>query len=239
MVIREQVWKQVDSMEEGFVFTASHFNVPRKHYGALVKALNHYERVGILRRLSKGRYYKPVGSPSGEVPLSEAQVLKDLFVRDGKAVGYLTGARAFARLGLTTQVTNVITIGANVRRRPFEIGPTRIEFLMQPNAIRKAEVPLLVMLDALRLIREIPAATPDGSITRMVELARRLTDGDKRRLLRLSMAYRPYVRAQLGAMFESAGLQTGGLRESLNPATRYNLGISPSCLPAARDWNIF
>ena len=58
MVIRDKIRQAIDSMPPGVVVSASDFDVPRNYRATLVKALNQFEEAGLLRRISKGRYYK-------------------------------------------------------------------------------------------------------------------------------------------------------------------------------------
>ncbi len=238
MVIREQVKQKVNTLSEGVVISASDFNVPRQYYATLVKALNQFENAGILKRLSKGRYYKPRTSVFGELLPSEKEIVKDFLEKDGKTVGYITGTRAFAGLALTTQVSSAIMVGTNVSRRPLTRGQYRITFLLQPNRIRKSDIPLLIILDALRLIRIIPGTTPNESIVQIMSWIKELSEKDKQRLFQLCKAYKPYVRAQLGAVYECLGYPFEDLLEALNPTSRYKLGISIDALPTTTNWNI-
>ncbi len=238
MIIREQVKQKIDSLQEGVVISASDFNVPRQNYATLVKALNQFEYTGILKRLSKGRYYKPRTSVFGKLPPSEREIVKDLLEKGGKTVGYITGTRAFTGLALTTQLSSTIMVGTNVSRRPLTRGQYRITFLLQPNRVREEDIPLLIILDALRLIRVIPGTTPNDSIVQIMLWIKELSAKDRQRLFELCKAYKPYVRAQLGAIFEYLGYPFEGLQEALNPTSRYNLNISPEALPTTPNWNI-
>ncbi len=238
MVVREQFKRKVAVLPEGEVVTARDFGVERKNYATIVKALNQFAEAGTLVRLSKGRYYKPRQSQFGTLPPSEREVVKDFLERDGKVIGYLTGTRAFANLALTTQVSSSIMVGTNVSRRPLTRGQYMVSFLLQPNRIEKKDIPLLVLLDALRLIKSIPASTPNDTIIQMIEWVKGLSNKDRQRLLSLCKAYKPYVRAQLGAIYEYLGYPFGDLQEGLNPTTRYPLGISLTILPTTKNWNI-
>lgn len=238
MVIRDQFRQAIDALQEGVVVTASDFDVPRQYRSTLIKALNQYAENGILKRVSKGRYYKPRKSRFGELLPSEKEVVKDFLERDGSAVGYITGTRAFAGLGLTTQLSSTIMIGSNVSRRPLKRGQYKIVFLLQPNLIIQEDIPLLVILDALRLIKDIPATTPNENILQISAWIKKLASKDKKRLIELGRSYKPYVRAQLGAIFENLGLPTTSLQEGLNPVTYYKIGINPSALPTVSKWNI-
>ena len=64
MVIRDKVRQEIDRMPEGVVVSASDFDIPRQYRATLIKALNQFEYAGIIKRISKGRYYKPWKSHS-------------------------------------------------------------------------------------------------------------------------------------------------------------------------------
>ena len=65
-----------------------------------------------------------------------------------------------------------------------------------------------------------------------------LSETDRKRLLELCRAYKPYVRAQLGAILEYLDFPVEDLLETLNPVSRYKLGISSTILPTTKNWNI-
>ena len=98
MVIRDKIRQAIDSMPPGVVVSASDFDVPRNYRATLVKALNQFEEAGLLRRISKGRYYKPGKSRFGELQPPESEIVKDFLEKDGNVVGYITGARAWAQM---------------------------------------------------------------------------------------------------------------------------------------------
>lgn len=238
MIIRAKVKQEIERLPEGKVVSASDFDIPRQYRSTLIKALNQFESAGIIKRFSKGRYYKPRESRFGLLLPSEKEVVNDFLEKEGKTIGYITGARAFAGLALTTQITSTITIGTNVSRRPLTRGQYKISFLLQSNPIVKDDIPLLIILDALRLIKEIPGTTPDDAMLQIVSWIKELSNEEKERLIKLCKAYRPYVRAQIGAIMEFLKIPVDDLAESLNPVSHYKLGISNSILPTAKNWNI-
>ncbi len=238
MIIRDKVRQDIDLLPEGTVVGPADFDIPLRYRATLVKALNQYESAGILKRLSKGRYYKPRKSRFGELPPSESEIIREFLERKGDVIGYITGTRAFARLALTTQISSAILIGSNIPRRPVVRGQYKISFLYQPNPIGKDDVPLLVILDALRLIKEIPGATPDEAIRQTAVWINLLSAVEQKQLLDLSKAYQPYVRAQVGAIYDFLEVPTSDLQNTINPGSRYRLGITSSALPTARNWNI-
>ncbi len=238
MIIRDKVKQEIDRLPEGMVVSASDFDIPRQYRATLIKALNQFEYAGIIKRISKGRYYKPRTSRFGELLPPEKEIVRDFLEKDGNTIGYITGTRAFASLALTTQISSVIMVGTNVSRRPLSRGQYKITFLLQPNRIMKDDIPLLVILDALRLIKEISGSTTDEVIAQMIVWIKELPETERKRLLELCKAYKPYVRAQLGAIFESLNFPAEDLQETLNPVSRYKLYISSTVLPTIKNWNI-
>ncbi|MCD7710444.1 MAG: DUF6088 family protein [Porphyromonadaceae bacterium] len=238
MVIREDIKRKISALSEGLVVSASDFDIPRRYRATLVKALNQFEYAGVLKRVSKGRYYKPQKSYFGEQFPSEREIVKDFLEKGNKVVGYITGTRAFSSLALTTQVSSTIMVGTNVSRRPVNRGQYRIVFLLQPNLIVKEDIPLFILLDALRLIKKIPATTPGETILQIMAWVKELSDADRNRLIELGKAYKPYVKAQLGAIFEYLGYPFYDLQEMLNPVSHYRLGITSAVLPTSSHWNI-
>ncbi len=238
MVIREQVRQQIGSLPEGVVVTASDFELPRQYRATLIKALNQFEYAGVLKKVSKGKYYKPRQSRFGEMKPSESETVKDFLKKGNRTIGYITGTRAFSGLALTTQISSDILIGTPVARRPLQRGPYKISFLLQPNPISPKNIPLLIILDSLRLIKEIPASTPEEALPRIIAWINNLSANEQKRLASLALKYRPYVRALTGAILEYLGCPFFDLQESLNPLSRYHLDISESILPTSTKWNI-
>ena len=201
-------------------------------------ALNKLVAQGKLKRLSKGKYYKPEETVFGVLPPDTNEIVKDFLLKDGKIIGYITGTNAFARIGLTTQISSTIYIGTNKYRRPLLRGTNRIEFILQPNVIQEDDISLYIILDAIRFIRSIPATTPNEAVEILLSTIKGLKKQEQHRLAELSLAYTPYVRALLGAMYEQLSLPYQQLRQSLNGTTNYKLSISEEVLPTKTNWRI-
>lgn len=238
MVITKQVRETLEAIPPGKVLTITDFNVPLEYQPALVKALSRLVAEGSILKIAKGRYYKPKQTVFGTLKPPVAEVVKDLLERNGKLIGYMTGTAAFAQLGLTTQITSAITIGTNKYRRPMKRGEYSVSFLVQSNAITRENIPLLLILDALKLLREIPATSPDDCVGGITRLITPMPESDRKRLTELAENYPPYVRALLGAILDSLGADTGPLRATLNGITTYKLPVSIQALPTKLKWNI-
>lgn len=238
MAVMKQIRKILDTTPPGRVLTIADFDVPQERQPALVKALSRLVADGSIQKIAKGRYYKPKQTVFGTLKPPVTEVVKDLLERNGRLVGYMTGTAAFAQLGLTTQITSSITIGTNKYRRPLKRGEYTVSFLVQPNAITQENIPLLLILDALKLLREIPATSPDDCVRGVGRLIAVLSEGDRERLAALAENYAPYVRALLGAVLDNLGADTYGLRATLNGVTTYKLPVTAQALPTKSAWNI-
>ncbi len=238
MVIARQIKEKLSSTPAGVVLTTRDFGVEMRYQPALAKSLNRLVLQGKLQKAAKGKYYIPKKTIFGELKPADSELVKDFLEQDGKTVGYITGTTAFAAMGLTTQISSSILIGTNKYRRPINRNGVKVSFLLQENEITTSNIPLLRILDALRLVRQIPAASPDECITNICKTINALSNGQKQELAELSLAYTPYVRALVGAVYESLGLETETVSKTLNGVTSYKLPISDNVLPTKRNWKI-
>lgn len=238
MIVGNKVKEKIGMTPEGVVLTISDFDVLPQYQGTLVKSLNRLVAKGTLKRLSKGKYYKPRQTIFGTLKLTAEEIIKDFIEKNGKLIGYITGNSAFASLGLTTQITSSLMIGTNIYRRPLERSGYNISFLLQRNSITEENIPLLRILDAIRLIKDIPATNPDAVIERLGYLIKELDKNKRSELLALAENYTPYVRALLGAIMELNNLSTGNLMYTLNGTTSYKIPVTETALPNKQNWNI-
>ncbi|MDL2256664.1 DUF6088 family protein [Bacteroidales bacterium OttesenSCG-928-I14] len=236
----EAIKSIIDKLELGYVFTISDFPMAVEAPKSVSKILNHFVATGYLRKLSKGRFYKPQMSKFGELPPDTYQVVKDLIQKDGKTIGYITGYSAFNDFALTTQVSAILEIGMQKEKKAIVRGIYRIRFIRQENAITKENIPLLRLLDCLRFFKNIPDTTPDNACQRLVYLTKRLDEQEIIRIKKLALKYTPQTIALLGAILETNNPQedTAMLFKKLNPITVYKLSISETILPTQKKWNI-
>ena len=213
MVIARLIKEKLSSTPAGVVLTTRDFGVEMRYQPALAKALNRLVLQGELQKIAKGKYYIPKKTIFGNLKPVDSELVKDFLEQNGKIVGYITGTAAFAAMGLTTQISSSILVGTNKYRR-------------------------LRILDALRLIKDIPATSPDDCVTNICKAINALSMEQKRELAELSLAYTPYVRALLGAIYENMELETETISKTLNGVTSYKLPISDKVLSNKRNWNI-
>jgi hypothetical protein len=222
------------------VFTYADFITEVNGKEAVIKALNRMVNSGKIAKLSKGKFYKPEITPFGQLQPNQEQVVKDLLSEDGKITGYLTGYSIFNQLGLTTQISNTIQIGKNQIRPNFKRERYTISFITQKNTITKENVPLLQILDTIRLIRKVPDATIESSCKRLLVIINNLPIKEKNTIVRLALRYQSGTKALLGALLDeqSSNSFSEPLYKSLNPITAYKFAGADKVLSFAGKWNI-
>lgn len=240
MKVTEYIRNTIDRLPKGYVFTYEDFDFDVNKNEAIIKALNRMVNSGKIEKLSKGKYFKPEKTPFGTLQPNQEQIVKDLINEGGKAVGYLTGYSIYNKLGLTTQVSNLIQIGKNQTRPKFKRERYTISFVKQKNTITKKNIPLLQILDSIKLVKKIPDTTIKRSCLRFLEIIGKLKLDDKKELIRLSLKYPPSTRALLGALLDETQNKsiTMSLKKSLNPITTYEIPGVNKVLINASNWNI-
>ena len=86
-----------------------------KIFNNVKEILNRLSKDNIIKTAYKGIYYIPKTNIFGEVPLANSKIIRYKYLVDkfGNIKGYITGAILFNKVGLTTQVPNIIEIVTN------------------------------------------------------------------------------------------------------------------------------
>ena len=240
MVASNEIEAKVEQMNVDEVFSVADLNFPLGWYDNVRIKLSRMAAKGRIVKVGKGRYYKPRQTMFGALQPSREELVKDLLVKDGKAVGYLTGVSIWNQMGLTTQVPNVIEIGSRIRKNKTSRGTYSIRFILQPNDITRVNIPLLQILDTVKAVKSIPDTTINDTVARLSAIVNALSDKDVTQLTTLSLKYSPQTRALVGGLLgpRLSESQVTKLRNTLNPMTVYKLGISDAVLPNCNNWYI-
>jgi predicted transcriptional regulator of viral defense system len=238
--ISKVVNASIAGIPEGMVFDYSYFNMPKSEEITLAKALSRLTSKGIIERLAKGKYYKPRNTIFGKLKPEENEIIKSLTYKGEQLTGYLTGIALYNRLGLTTQVPNILTVATNNILPTKKVNGYTVKYSKRNVEISEDTVYLLQLLDALKDIRKIPDAYVDQSFTILLERIKELNPSQQKNLLELARKYNPATRALTGALFEEyiSGTKVANLKESLNGLSQYTIGLSKNLLPNQSDWNI-
>lgn len=243
MKTTDYIRDRINKFPRGYVFTYKDFITEVNRKEAIIKFLNRLVASNRIEKLAKGRYYKPQETIFGILLPEQNQIVKDLLEKDGKLRGYISGNTFFNYAGFTTQISNTIQIAHNDMSDTLQRGQFRITFFKQKNTITASNIPLLRILDVMRFIKRIPDSSFQLSITRLNSLISELSEKEQLSLIQLSYKYYPSVRALLGALLENMELDEleiglEKLKTSLNPITKYKIGISEKILPTISNWNI-
>lgn len=240
MVAAHEIKETVLAMENDKVFSVADLGFPYDWYDNVRIKLSRMEKQGLIVKVSQGKYYKPRQSVFGTLQPSREEIVKDLLVKNGKAIGYLTGYSVWNKMGLTSQISNIIEIGVNYHRNRTRRGNYDVRFVLQPNQITRANIPLLQILDAVKAVKTIPDATANDTVTRLTAIIANLSDSDIHLLAALVEKYQPQTRSLTGAILEMNGHNelSAKIRSALHPATVYKIGVSEKNLPNRKNWNI-
>ena len=229
---------RINKIGEGKVFTYSDLSLPQEKQSAAAMSLSRMVAENRLKKVGKGKFYKPAYSRLGAMTPLIDELTKDLLYKDGKIIGYITGVPTFAQMGLTTQISSKVLIGSKSYRRPLMRGGYEISFTRQENEITEYNIPLLRFLDAIRFVKKIPACTPDNAVKILLDKIASFNSTEVDELIQLSFSYPASTRALLGAILENKSLKASKLKSSLNPLTKYNISVSDEILPNKSNWNI-
>lgn len=242
MTAAQIIEDKVNLVDLGTVFSIEDLGLPKEWWENVRVKLSRMVAKGAIQKLSKGKYYKPQNSIFGELKPNFLEIAKDLMYDEGNnQIGYLTGYSIWTDMGLTTQVANTIFIGSNRRFNTKKRGIYTIKYIMQPNTITKENVVLLQILDSIRFIDKIPDTSIATSISGLKSIIKKIAQDDIVELVNLSMKYQPRIRSLLGAILSDIGYeeQAALLKSTLNPGTKYKIGLSNSDVLHNKDkWNI-
>lgn len=230
----------IENIPSGQIFDYSLFPVDSMAFLAMAKSLSRLSKQGQIVRFSRGKYYKPRESVFGVLKPDESQLIRSFTQTGDKTIGYVTGLTAYNALGLTSQVSSTITIARRSNQPAKNILGYKVRFVKRNFRLTGDDVKLLQMLDALKDIKVIPDTPLRESLKILITNLEKLKAGELQKMVRLAMQYPPSKRALLGAIIDNhfSGISVVSLYKSLNPLSKYHLGIEPDLLPNKRKWNI-
>lgn len=240
MLTTQNVQNQTQSIPPGVIFGYQDIDEYSNSPEATIKAINRMVAQDELRRLSKGKFYRAKLGLLGERKPSEDEIIKSMVFKNGRLRGYVTGIYLFNQLGLTTQVPSTIELAMNGGRQTKSIGTISVKIITSLVPIEERNIKLLKYLDVLKSIKKIPDSDINQSLQIMSSLISKLSSKEQKKLLTIAKGYYgPQVRALLGLLFETNGFSLQqSVAKSLNPISKYMLGIDINVWPKAKLWNI-
>lgn len=240
MNVMKRVTNKIRKAPPGTVLIYSDFRPLAAESGqALAKALSRLAKSGEIKRLSKGKYYKPVQTRFGEAKPGESEIINSFLKIKGKRVAYKTGIALYNEMGLTTQIPNEVSLATfQGGAKQSTINTLRIRTVKSNVRPTEKNIRFLQLLDAIRDIKKIPGTSPDESVRRLTARVSELGESEINSIVALSQNYPPSTRALLGAMLDSLGINAASIRKTLNGTTVFKIGVSSESLPTRKKWKI-
>ncbi|WP_279205292.1 DUF6088 family protein [Obesumbacterium proteus] len=240
MSIQSQVAKDIERFQPGTLFSYQELPTYQTTLSNVAKALSRLVQAGKLRRFAKGRFYRPKQGLLGEQRPSDDEKLRALLFSGQQRTGYITGMSLYNRMGLTTQLPKTITIATQGARQTKDLRTLKVKIVPARVVVTEQNRVLLEMLDALNDIKAIPDTTPSAILSTLYSKMKMLNDDEIQTLKTLALnSYPPATRALLGMVLEKMGRdESNELSASLNPLSRYNIGLINSSDWPIRAWNI-
>ncbi len=241
MTLAAQVRNRIAQLPIGKSFGYADLGIAKSDYSTAAKALERFQKEGLIKKVSKGIFYKPEQTIFGELKPDYSEQLRPYLFENGKRIAYETGTSLYNRLGLTTQNAFRIKIASRGKRITINKGPLIADAVKSYAEVTDENYDILGLLDAFKDIKRIPDCPVDQAIKRLRSILQDLTGNQTELLINYALVYPPRVRALLGALLQNIGTTknyTETLKESLNPLTSYTLGIKETELPNKKNWNI-
>jgi len=240
MSISETIARQVKTIPEDTSFGYAQLRIGPDEFFSAAKALERLQKKGVIKRTARGRFYRPRKTVFGEKRPDESQLLRPYLFNKGKRTAYITGLTLYNQLGLTTQVPSTVQIASRERRNLSRVGSLEIKGVKSYVDITEQNYRMLGFLDAMKDLKQLPDVDIKAALTLFKNRIKKLGQQERRDFVTYALSYPPRVRALLGAILESLSypLDVTKLKESLNPLTKYALGIDDTLLKGASNWNI-
>ena len=183
------------------------------------KILARLTEQGILRRLSRGLYYRPRISKFGEVPFCEEEIVRH-YMEGGQ--GVITGYRLYRRYGLTSQnARNIEILSAHLAEERRTIGNISIRSLsMELDENIRASIEALEILQNYSRIEDVEP-------TRFNAYMHRFAAGYREEAVHYVLKRRRYKKSTIAFLAHCLDcLQIkNDLQRYLSPLTQYTIPI--------------
>ena len=240
MTISQKIEKRIESITTGTTFRYEDLDIEASEYGAATKSIGRFVDKGTLQRASKGVFYKPRQTVFGLVKPSDYELLKPYLFKNNKRVAYITGIQLYNQMGLTTQMPFTIEISGKSRLKITKVGNIKVKSIKNFIEVTDDNYQLLGILDTFKDFDTIPDIDRTTAIKLLINNVKKLTPQQTQEFMMYALKYPPRVRAFVGATLENIDktLDLINLKKSINPLSKYKVGITSILLPNANNWNL-
>jgi hypothetical protein len=240
MSIASQIRERINQFSEGNIFGYADLLIAKEDYLTAAKVLERLQKEDLIKKMSKGIFYKPKQTVFGELKPDYIELLRQYLFENGKRIAYETGTSLYNRLGLTTQMAFRIKIASRDKRISIKKGALKIDSVKSYADVTDSNYQLLELLDAFKDIKRIPDCSVANAIKILTGKINTLNEKKITELINYATLYPPRVKALLGAVLENQNkeIDLQKLKQSLNPLTKFDVGLKDSDLPTIKNWNI-
>jgi len=240
MTTAKKIADTIEGLPKDRTFGYTDLPIIPEEFMTAAKAIERLQKKGVIRKLSKGVFYKPKVTAFGELKPSDTEVLRPYLFRDGKRIAYITGASLYNQLMLTTQVPATYKIASADKRIYINRGKVRAKPVKSYAPVTDKNYKLLGLLDAMKDLNSIPDVDKRSAILIFLSRLKEMETKELNELARYALLYPPRARALLGALLEELdkGIDLKGLKDSLNPLSTYNYNLQNTGLITQKSWNI-
>lgn len=240
MTVMSKIKEKINGFDEGQLFTYDDIDLSSDSSFATSKSLSRLVKNGYIERFKKGVFFKPKKTRFGKLRPNESQIIDLIMSNAANSDGYLTGINIYNRLGLTTQISNEITIASSFPQKSKQIGSLKIVFVKGISPKSEEDIELLQLLDAIEDFKKIPDRNDDTFVKIISNHIVNYSKDIQSRILELSKKYKPRTRALLGAILELNDLNefSNEIKSTLNSLSKYKIGIEDKALPNKNNWSI-
>ena len=148
MTIAQNIAEQIERIPEDSTFGYVDLNITKEKFLTAAKAIKRLLKAGKIKKISKGKFYKPKMTVFGELKPSETELLKPYLFQNGKRIAYITGNYLYNKLGLTRQVTSKLNIASRSKRIFINAGTLKASAVKSYAEVTEDNYQLLGCLDA-------------------------------------------------------------------------------------------
>ena len=241
MTLTTQIRNKIKQFPKGKTFGYDNLGINKEKYATAAKVLERLQKDGLIKKVSKGIFYKPEQTIFGELIPDYREQLEPYLYKNGKRIAYETGTSLYRRLGLTTQMAFRIKIASRGKRISIKRESLIADGIKSYTEVTENNYKVLGLLDAFKDIKKIPDASVAQSVKRMGAILKKLDKKQIETLIKYALLYPPRAKALVGAVLQNLGYKSkelDKLKQSLNPLSIIKLGLKKSELPTKDNWYI-
>lgn len=241
MTLATQIRNRIKQFPEGKTFGYDDLRIAKEDYITASKALERLQKSGLIKKVSKGVFYRPKQTVFGELQPDYSEQLRPYLFENGKRIAYETGVSLYRRLGLTTQMAFRIKIASRGKRIDINRGTLKADGVKSYAEVTENNYEVLGLLDAFKDIKKIPDTSVAQSVNRLSAILKDLDKKQTQTLIKYALLYPSRVRALVGAILQNIGCKSkelDKLKQSLNPLSTTKLALKENELPTKNNWYI-